>query len=132
MPQPLAGRDNVLYDGDCGICSWSAQLVGKLDSRGSMNVEPYFSYTEFEISAYGLDYEQCRDYLCVVGADGRVHRGAAAVNYVGLRLFPLSIVFALLHLFPFVLPIEAAVYHLIARNRTKISTLLGMNACKVR
>ncbi len=97
-----------------------------------MNITPYFEYGEDQLREYGLDYEQCVEYLCVVTRDGRVLKGAGAVNFVGLRLFPFSIFFALLYLFPFVLPLESAVYDLVARNRTRISGFFGLNACKVR
>lgn len=125
-------KTRVLFDGDCGVCSWSADLVKRLGRPDLFEVVPYFEYTEPELARFGLDYQQCVEYLCVVGPDQRVYKGAAAVNFVGLRLFPFSIAFALLYVFPFVLPLEALVYDAIAKNRTSISGLFGLNACKVR
>lgn len=125
-------RHSVLFDGDCGICSWSAQFADRWDKGGDLKVTPYFEYSESELAAYGLDYEQCVEYLCLVTSDGRVLRGSAAVNFIGLRLFPFSVFFALLYFFPFVLPIESLLYDLVASYRTKISGLFGLDACKIR
>ena len=128
----LIGQDTMLFDGDCGICTKSAQLAEKLDTDNLLQVIPYFDFSESELAAYGLTYADCTEYLRVVTKDGRVYSAANAVNYCGLKLWPLSPLFALLHLFPFILPFEAIVYDLVARNRTKISGMLGLNACTVR
>lgn len=125
-------KTSVLFDGDCGICTQSAELARRLDRAGLLHIQPYYEYSEAQLATHGLSYELCVDYLQVIGEDGRVYAGHNAVNYIGLRLFPLSIAFALLYLFPPLLWLEAIAYGLIARHRTKISASLGLTACRVR
>jgi len=125
-------QTRVLFDGDCGICTHFGELAKRLDREGLLQVQPYYEVPEDELRPYGLTYEACVDYLQVIGEDGLVYSGHNAVNYVGLRLFPLSIAFALLYFFPPLLWFEAIGYALVAKNRTKISAKLGMNACRIR
>jgi predicted DCC family thiol-disulfide oxidoreductase YuxK len=127
----LQGRDTMLFDGDCGICTKSAQWAEALDKDNALQIKAYFEFSEEELAAYGLDYAQCSDYLRVVAADGAVYSGAAAINYCALKLLPSSLPAALLQFMPFILPFEALVYHFVAKNRTQISIRLGLNACKV-
>ncbi len=127
----LHGRDTMLFDGDCGICTKTAQWGEALDKNNDLQIKAYFEFTEEELAEYGLDYEKCAEYLQVVASDGAVYSGAAAINYCAMRLFPTSIPAALLQFMPFILPFEALVYHLVAVNRTQISIKLGLNACKV-
>ena len=127
----LAGRDTMLFDGDCGICTKSAELARKLDTNNQLQVQAYFEFSEAELAPYGLTYEDCTEYLRVITADGQVYTGATAINYCGLKLFPFSIAVGLLYWLPFLLPFEAIVYHLVATNRTAISSAIGLDACKV-
>ena len=128
----LHGRDVMLFDGDCGICTKTAEIIKSLDTKNAFVVEPYFAFSEDELAPFDLDYAQSAEYLRVIAMDGQVYSGAAAVNYIGLRLFPLSLLFALLYIFPFGLFIEAIAYDLIARYRTEISSTLGLTKCAVR
>ena len=125
-------RTAVLFDGDCGICTQFAELARKLDADGVFLIQPYFEFSEDELARYGLSYEKCVDYLQVIGEDGQIYSGHNAVNYVGLRFFPVSVLFGLLYLLPPLLWLEAIGYALVAKNRTKISATLGLNACRVR
>lgn len=127
----LVGRDTMLFDGDCGICTKSAQIAERLDQDNLLQIQAYYEFSQEELAVYGLDYDDCTEYLRVVTKDGAVYSGAAAINYCGLKLWPLSPLFMLLHIFPIILPFEAIVYDLIARNRTKVSGMLGLTKCKV-
>lgn len=125
-------RNAILFDGDCGICTQFAEVVQKLDTGGLFLVQPYYEFSQDELALHDLSYEMCVDYLQVIGSAGEIYSGHNAVNYVALQLFPLNIVFGLLYFFPPALWLEAIGYAVVAKNRTKISTLLGLNACRIR
>lgn len=125
-------RNTILFDGDCGICTQSAELARRLDRTGQFTITPYYEFSTEALASYGLSYETCVDYLQVVGEEGQVYSGHNAVNYVGLRLFPVSIAFGVLQFFPPLIWLEAIAYALIAKNRTRISAALGLTACRVR
>ena len=129
MPTEPAGL--VLFDGDCGICTVAADHARRLDTRGAWRIEPYQSFGAEELAALGLDEAQCAQYLRVVDARGRVHSGALAVNRFLWDVAPWSVLVGLLYVFPALLLAEVAVYELVARNRTKISSWLGLNACRL-
>jgi len=121
----------VLFDGDCGICTATAQWVERNDRDDVFDVRPFQAFPEEELAQVGLNYEICTELLQVVSPDGRVFAGANAVNFVGLRLFPISIGVAALQFFPPLIWLEHLAYGVVARNRTIISQTLKMNACKV-
>ena len=125
-------RNAILFDGDCGICTQFAELARKLDSNQQFLIQPYYEFSEAELAQHGLSYDKCVDYLQVIGHDGAIHSGHNAVNYIGLRLFPLSVAFGVLYFFPPLLWLEAIFYAFVAKNRTKISSSFGLNACRIR
>jgi predicted DCC family thiol-disulfide oxidoreductase YuxK len=54
-----AGRDYLLFDGDCGVCSRSAEVAKRLDGGHGFIVEPYQAFDESELMRFGIDYEKC-------------------------------------------------------------------------
>jgi predicted DCC family thiol-disulfide oxidoreductase YuxK len=122
-------RHFVLFDGDCGICTWSADWVKRRDRRGRFAVEPYQAVGEDELRRFGLSYEDCAKKAWVVTRKGRVFGGAFAVNYVLLSLPPWMILAIAFYLIPPLLLIEVTAYYLVARNRHRLSRMFGMKAC---
>lgn len=127
----ISSKIAVLFDGDCGICTATAQWVERKDQNQAFEVKPFQAYSEEDLSRVGLNYEMCKELLQVVDPSGRVFAGANAVNFVGLRLFPISIGVAALQFFPPLIWLEHLAYGVVARNRTLISQTFKLNACKV-
>lgn len=122
----------MLFDGDCGICSWSAEWVKRTDRRQLFVVQPYQSFPETELERFGINYEQCDKKLHVISRHGKVYRGAFAVNYFLWQYFPWSLLIALIYALPPVLLAEVLVYAWVARNRQKVSQWFGLKACLLK
>ena len=127
------GRNYLLFDGDCGICTWLATNAAPVvDRAGRYTITPYFSIPEEELKRHGFDYESCTRQIYVVTDRGRVRGGAFALNSFMLSSFPWSIVAALCIALPPLLLLEINGYKLVAVNRERISRMFGLNACRVR
>lgn len=123
------GRDYLLFDGDCGICNYSAERARRMDQDRRFIVEPYQAFPESELKQFGITYEQCTKKLQVIAESGRVYRGAFGVNYFLWRQFPWRLLVILIYAIPVLLIAELIGYRLVADNRHRISQWLGMNAC---
>ncbi len=126
------GRDYLLFDGDCGICTWSADLARRMDRSRQFIVEPYQMFDERELARFGIDYEKCSRALQVITRKGRVYAGAFGVNYFLWRRFPWSLAVFLIYAMPVLLLFELIGYRLVADNRHRLSQWFGMKACLVQ
>lgn len=124
------GRDYLLFDGDCGVCSWSAEIAKRMNRR--FIVEPYQTFDESELMRFGITYEKCSRALQIITRRGQVHAGAFGVNYFLWRCFPWSLLVFLIYAIPVLLLFEVIGYRVIADNRHRISQWLGMRACLIR
>lgn len=126
------GKDLLLFDGDCGICTWCAEWVKVRDGGRRFEVKPYYEVPEAELEPYAVTWDDCTRAVHLITAEGRVWRGAFAVNATLWRMRGWRwLVPPLYILFPLLL-VEAGVYALVAKNRHRISAAFGMNACRVR
>lgn len=124
-----AGKDHLLFDGDCGVCTWFAEWVKQMDRGEQFVVEPYQMFAEPELMRFGIDYEDCGRALQVITRRGRVYRGAFGVNYFLWRQFPWSLLVALIYAVPILLVLELIGYRLVANHRHRISQWFGLKAC---
>ncbi len=122
----------MLFDGDCGICTKSSELVKWIDASQRFVVQPYQSFSEAELAQFGITYAQCDKKLQVIAKSGKVHQGAFAVNYFLWQFFPWRILVLLLYLVPPLLLLEIFAYWLIAQNRARISQWFGLRACLLK
>lgn len=137
----------VIFDVDCGICFWLSKLLRRYDSRNHLLIQGndiLESESEAPLSVWdqksaatkkrsipeGITRELVEQTIVVVRPDGSfVTHGAAVVEI--LRALP---GFSLLGLFlsiPGISSVRDALYRTIAKNRTKISVEVGLNACGV-
>lgn len=127
-----AGRDHLLFDGDCGVCSWSAEAAKRMDHSHEFIVEPYQMFSEEELMKFGITYEQCTKAIQVITRRGRVYRGTFGVNYFLWQRFPWSLLVVLIYAIPVLLLLEIIGYRLVANNRGRISQWFGMKACLLK
>lgn len=111
-----------IYDGDCGFCS---RCVTWASRRSDVRFEPF---QRFDLRAVGISEDAAATAVHVIGADGQVFRGAAAVAAV-LRAcrggWPvLGVVMRL----PVIRTIAEVAYRLVARNRHRLP---GPAACNI-
>lgn len=122
----------MLFDGDCGICTWSSERARRIARKSGYRVEPYFAFSEEELAQVGLNYESCTVELKVITGKGHVLGGAFAVNHFLWKHPPFSIIPLIVTvIFPLLL-LEIVLYKVVARNRHHISRRLGMTACAIR
>lgn len=122
----------LLFDGDCGICSWSAQWVQAIDRRKLFVVQPYQSFPETELQPLGITYAQCAKKMQVISRRGKVYRGAFGVNYFLWQYWPWKMLVALIYAVPIVLVAELIVYAIVASQRHRLSQWLGLQACALK
>jgi predicted DCC family thiol-disulfide oxidoreductase YuxK len=128
----LGQRHYLFFDGDCGICTWSATTCERIDRRKLFAVVPYQLIPEEELLNFGLDYQKCSERVQVITRSGRVHSGAFAVNYFLFLYFPWSLLVILCYAIPVFLLLEVLGYRLIARNRFRLSHWFGLKACLIK
>jgi predicted DCC family thiol-disulfide oxidoreductase YuxK len=123
------GKDYLLFDGDCGICTRSAEIARGMDDR--FIIEPYQVFPEIELKIFGITYAKCAKNLQAITRKGRVYSGAFAVNYFLWQHFPWSLLVVLIYAVPVLLLIEIAGYRLIEKNRYRLSHWFGLKACEM-
>lgn len=110
--------DVVVYDGDCGICEWSASWI-----RRNVSGVDVVSHRE-----YGVSYLSSVWFITWSGR----YEGAAAVSEIlkRSRVKGYQYIGTALGL-PIVRSIAAGVYFVIAKNRRTISKIFRLRACSV-
>lgn len=122
----------MLFDGDCGVCTYSAELAKRIDRKKRYRIEPYQSFPEEQLRRWGLSYEQCARKVQVISSRGRIYRGAFGINYFLFGYFPWSLLVVLVYAIPVVLLLELIGYALVAKHRHRISRWFGLKACLIK
>ena len=119
----------VLYDGDCGICSRGCEILALIDKRNLFEYTAYQSHSESELNRFGTDYEKCFKKLVVITVQGKTRFGAFGLNHLFWQYFPYKIGIFLIYALPIILVFELIAYKIVASNRAKISEFFGLRAC---
>lgn len=117
----------VLYDSTCGICSRSARLLRRLDRAGRLHLMPLQAAGEL---AGVPPLDVLFDAIHVRDEHGRWSVGGAAWTRIGQEvtvLRPLAFLAAL----PVIRTFVEWTFALVARNRHRLSRLLGDDVCQV-
>jgi len=118
----------VLYDGDCGLCSRTAQALRILDRRPSLSLVPLQRAAEL-LGDGSPAAAELSEVLHVRDQDGDWLTGGSAVLRVASAvpaLWPLAQVGRLA---PISLMVEPG-YRLLARHRHRLGRLLGVSSCR--
>ncbi len=121
----------LLYDGDCGICSKSAELVHKYDKNKYFEILPYQFFDFAQYPKLNDNIAQTTVILIKKDLSKHLTEPAAVFEILSNLSGVYKIVGLILNNSVFVF-ISNPIYRLIAKNRAKISTMLGLNACKLR
>ena len=122
----------LLFDGDCGVCTYSAELAKQIDRKKRFRIEPYQRFPEEQLRRWGLSYEQCARKVQVLSRRGRAHSGAFGINYFLFSYFPWSLLVILVYAIPVLLLLELIGYALVAKHRHRISRWFGLKACLMK
>ncbi len=118
----------VLYDADCGICSRSASLLRRLDRAGHVRLLPLQAAREI---ADAPPVEVLLGAMHVRDPDGRWILAGAAWTRIAEEV-PLPRPIANVARMPVFSGLVEWTYARVARNRRRISRLLGDDACSVQ
>ena len=113
----------MLYDADCGICAAAARLVQR---RATISAVAIQSTTGAELLA-DLDPTARLSAFHVTTSDGKRWTGGDALAPLARELPGGRVVAPLLERFP---AGTDKTYALVARNRARLSRLLGLTACR--
>ena len=126
----VESRGIVLYDADCGLCQWSADVGARRDRRHRL-VFRSLQTADLAALSPGLTPEMVREELYFVRPDATRCAGIHAVARTLFNLpFPFKAAGLILSLPP-VAWLLTPLYRFVARNRAAISGWLGLTVCRV-
>jgi predicted DCC family thiol-disulfide oxidoreductase YuxK len=113
----------VLYDDQCPLCTFQMRLMTWLDWFNQLALLPISDPRAAQM-APGIDREALQEAIHCITAQGKIHRGARCIRFVGMRL-PAMVPVALFLWLPGVIQIAEIVYQWVSRNRQHLSRLFG-------
>ena len=126
----MSTTHTVLYDSDCPLCTFQMKMITWLDWFNRVRLIP-INEPEAQTLAPHLTRADLSEAIHCITADGKLHRGARALRFLGMRL-PLFVPVALVLWFPGVIWIAEIVYMWVSRNRHVLSKLFGCKgACAI-
>jgi predicted DCC family thiol-disulfide oxidoreductase YuxK len=118
----------VLYDQDCPLCTFQMRVLTWLDWRNCLALVP-LSSPRAQTAAQSLGAEELRAAIHCITREGRIHRGARCIRFVGMRL-PALVPVGLFLWIPGVIQIAEIIYRWVSRNRHVLSRFFGCkDAC---
>ena len=118
----------VLYDGDCGLCSRTAQGLRILDRRGRLRLMP-LQLATVELGASAPPLATMRETLHA-GIPGRGWSTGGEASLRIARAIPVLRSLAVVGSLPFLNRLVEPVYVLLASNRDRIGRILGAERCR--
>jgi predicted DCC family thiol-disulfide oxidoreductase YuxK len=122
-----AGALLVLFDADCGFCARCAMVLQRLDRHHRLAFLPLQDAASLLTEAPSR--EELAMTLHVRDLDGRWVRGGAAYMRIAAAL-PVLTPLALAGRLLFASTVIERGYQLVARNRHRLSRLLGLDGCR--
>jgi len=120
----------VLFDDECSLCTFQSRLITWLDWFNTVSLLPISSPRASEV-APRLTRTDLQEAIHCVTREGKIHRGARSLRFVGMRM-PLAAPFALLMWLPGVIWVAEIFYRWISRNRYLLSRMFGCKeACAI-
>lgn len=99
------------------------KLLSWLDWGNRLSLRP-ISDPQVAVLAPSLTREALHEAIHCVTPEGRIHRGARCIRFLGLRL-PLLVPVGLFLWLPGVIGVAEAIYRWVSRNRHLLSRLFG-------
>ncbi|MDB6030130.1 MAG: hypothetical protein JWM16_468 [Verrucomicrobiales bacterium] len=128
--QPDLSKHILLYDGDCPLCTFQMKVLTWLDWFNVLQLVPIADARAAAI-APNLSREDLLEAIHCAARNGRIHRGARCIRFVGMRM-PLLFPVSLFLWFPGIIWIAEKVYMGVSRNRHLLSRIFGCKgACAI-
>ena len=113
----------VLYDDSCPLCTFQMRVITWLDWFNVVRLLPLSHPGASELAPM-LTQEALLEAIHCLAKDGRIHRGARCIRFLGLRM-PLAVPVALVLWLPGVIWVAERVYQWISRRRHLLSRVFG-------
>jgi len=125
MSETATGRKThiVLYDGDCPLCTFQKRLLTWLDWFDVVSFVPISDARASGRIPHPAKADPMEAIHCLA-KDGRIHRGARCIRFVGMRM-PVLVPVSLVLWIPGVIWVAEIIYRWISRNRLVLSRLFG-------
>ncbi len=124
------GRNAVIYDEKCPMCTFQSRLLQRLDWLHRFEMVPA-SDTRVRLMAPQIEPTALQEAMHVITQNNAIHRGARAIRWMALRI-PLLIPLGLLLWIPGAIFVAETVYRRVSRNRYVLSKVFGCKtACAV-
>jgi predicted DCC family thiol-disulfide oxidoreductase YuxK len=117
-PRAAADGWTLIFDGECGFCRASVELLRRWDRYRRLSFVP-FQDPGALAPLPRVPRSELEQAMHLVAPDRRVLKGAAALPAI-LRLVPGGAPLALLYQMPGVPWLAAGVYRIVARNRHRL------------
>jgi predicted DCC family thiol-disulfide oxidoreductase YuxK len=117
----------VIYDADCGICTWMCRLLKRLDPWARLT---FVGNDEAERFPQGVTEAITQESVVAVDARGRIFTEERAVRRIAGAL-PLGILLVAWLYVPGLQQLGGALYRYVARERLRISSFFGLGVCGV-
>lgn len=121
-------NDLLIFDGDCGICTYSSELVQR--HSDVLQVKPFQILNLTELHPE-LNEDKTSKSLYLLTKDGKLYNRSKGVFETMKRMKGFYKPLGYLLSNPIVVFLTNPLYDWVARNRTNISVRLGLNACNI-
>jgi predicted DCC family thiol-disulfide oxidoreductase YuxK len=128
MHVKVSGPLFVLYDGDCGLCSRTAQALRILDDRGRLRLMP-LQRAAAELGDAAPPLATMRESLHA-GVPGRGWSTGGEASLRIARAIPVLRSLAVVGSLPFLNRLVEPGYFLLASNRDRIGRIFGAERCR--
>ncbi|MFA7325506.1 MAG: DUF393 domain-containing protein [Candidatus Kapaibacterium sp.] len=122
--------DLLIFDGDCGICTYSSEFVQKHTTKDKFEVKPFQILNLSELHPL-LSEDKTSKSLYLLTEEGKLYNRSKGVFETMKRMDSFYKPFGYLLSNPFFVILCNPLYDWVARNRTKLSIRFGLNACNI-
>jgi predicted DCC family thiol-disulfide oxidoreductase YuxK len=123
-------KNVLLFDSECPLCTFQSRLLSWLDWFHVVEMVP-LKDERSAVLAPGITREDLLEAIHCITPSGRIHRGARAIRYLGLRI-PLLVPTGLFLWVPGVIQIAEIVYRFVSKHRLFFSRIFGCKgACAI-
>ena len=113
----------LIYDDYCNICNLGVEKVKKLDKAKLVKLAP-LSNPQVPSEIKLPSKEAMQKHMHLISPGGEIFKGADALARL-MTIFPNSRILGKIVSFPVFRPFARLIYAIVARNRMKLSELIG-------
>lgn len=123
-------KDLLIFDGDCGICTYLSEYAQKHSNPDKLEVKPFQILDLINLHPE-LNEDKTSKSVYLLTESGDLYNRSKAVfetmKIMNNYLKPIGYILSN----PVIVFLTNPIYNWIAKNRTKISVRFGLNACNI-